>query len=203
VKLRGGATAAGLVAVLALGGCAGATAPGTGPRGGGWLDRPLAPWNLSGAPVPPPPEVPPHQAENRERCRDGIRPPVNAADRAVTAAGWWLSGHPHTLGEVSVVVAALDWDGMCRPLSYQVFAFVGDRFAGTLSPVLMDARTDGAWQAARIVSPFRLAAEFLRYTRHDALCCPSRVSEVAYRIEDAAGGPMLVPIDVLTRPLPR
>jgi LppP/LprE lipoprotein len=203
VKFRGGATAAGLVAVLTLGGCAGATTPGTGPRGGGWLDRPLAPWNQAGAPVPRPPDTPPRQAESRERCRAGIRPPATAADQAVTAAGWWLSGPPHTLGEVSVVAAALDWDGMCRPWSYQVFVFVGERFAGTLSPVLMDARTDGAWQAVRIGSPFRLAAEFLRYTRHDALCCPSRVSEVAYRIEDATGGPMLVPIDVLTRPLPR
>ena len=54
---------------------------------------------------------------------------------------------------------------MCRPWSYQVFVFVGERFAGTLSPVLMDARTDGAWQAVRIGSRLRLAAEFLRYTR--------------------------------------
>jgi hypothetical protein len=160
-------------------------------------------WNQSDAPVPPPPATPPSQAENRERCRDGIRPPVTAADRAVTAAGWWLSGHPHTMGEVSVVLAALDWDGMCRPLSYQVFVFVGQGFAGTLSPVLMDARTDGAWQTVRIASQFVLAAEFLRYAHHDPLCCPSRVSEVGYRLEDVRGRLVVVPLDVLTRDLPR
>ena len=34
-------------------------------------------------------------------------------------------------------------DGMCRPLGYQFFLFVGDDFAGTLSPAPMDSRTDG------------------------------------------------------------
>jgi LppP/LprE lipoprotein len=202
VSARRAAATTGLVLVLALGGCAGVTAPAS-PGGGGWLDRPLAPWNQAGAPVPRSPDATPHQAENRERCRAVIRTPASAADRAVTAAGWWLSGPARTLGDTSVVAASADWDGMCRPWSYQVFVFVGDRFAGTLSPVLMNARTDGAWQAARIESPFHLTADFLRYTTADPLCCPSRLSEVAYRIDPVAGGPVVMPTVVLTRPLPR
>jgi LppP/LprE lipoprotein len=196
---RGAATAL-LLATLA--GCGGITAPAP-PRGGGWLDRPLAPWNQAGAPIPRPPEATPHQAESRERCRAVIRSPVSAADGVLTAAGWWLSGPARTLGDTSVVAASADWDGMCRPWSFQVFVFVGDRFAGTLSPALMDARTDGAWQAVRVESRFRLTADFLRYTAADPLCCPSRSSEVAYRIDPAAGGPVVVPTTVETRPLPR
>jgi LppP/LprE lipoprotein len=202
VSARPAAATAGLLAVLVVAGCAGVSAPAA-PRGGGWLDRPLAAWNQAGAPVPRPPDASASQAENRERCRAVIRTPVSTADRTVTAAGWWLFGPARTLGATSVVAGSADWDGMCRPSSYQVFVFVGDRFAGTLSPVLMDARTDGAWQGARLESLFHLTAEFLRYSEADPLCCPSRSSEVAYRIDPAVRGPVVVPLAVLTRALPR
>ena len=201
------AAAALLAIVLGLGGCAPATAPAALPRGGGWLDQILSPWNEAGAAVPKPPPPSPQQPENLARCRPGVRGPLSAAERAVTAAGWWLFANSTRMrDEISVVGASADWDGMCRPWSYQVFVFVGERFAGTLSPVLMDARTDGAWHTAAFESPLHLSAQFLRYTREDPLCCPSRISEVTYRIElpmSAAGSPVIVPAVVDTRPVPR
>ena len=50
--------------------------------------------------------------------------------------------------------------------------FAGDRFAGTLSPALMDSRTDGAFQAARLASPFHLTGDFVRYTAQDPSAVP-------------------------------
>ena len=40
-------------------------------------------------------------------------------------------------------------DGMCRPNLYQDFVFVDGKFARTLSPSLMNARSDGASQKVR------------------------------------------------------
>jgi LppP/LprE lipoprotein len=207
VTARGAASAL-LTLVLGLGGCATtSTPPPDLPRGGGWLDQILLPWNERGAAVPKPPPLSPQQGENLARCRPGIRGPLTPAERAVTAAGWWLyPNSTRSLGDVSVVGASSDWDGMCRAWSYQAFVFVGERFVGTLSPVLMDSRTDGAWQTAKIETPVHLSAQFLRYAREDPLCCPSRVSEVTYRIDlpmSARESPVLVPLVVDTRPLPR
>ena len=203
-----GAASALLTLVLGIGGCATtSTPPPDLPRGGGWLDQILLPWNERGAAVPKPPPPSPQQGENLARCRPGIRGPLTPAERAVTAAGWWLyPNSTRSLGDVSVVGASSDWDGMCRAWSYQAFVFVGERFVGTLSPVLMDSRTDGAWQTAKIETPVHLSAQFLRYAREDPLCCPSRVSEVTYRIDlpmSARESPVLVPLVVDTRPLPR
>ena len=201
-----GAAAALLAVVLGLGGCATKSAPSALPRGGGWLDQMFTPWNEPGAAVPKPPAPSPQQPENLARCRPGLRGPRTAAERAVTEAGWWLfPNSTRTLGDVSVVGASADWDGMCRPWSYQLFVFVGERYAGTLSPVLMDARTDGAWQDTKIESTIHLSADFLRYTASDPLCCPSRVSEVAYRVDPGmgSGGPVVIPLAVHTRALPR
>ena len=203
-----GAASALLTLLLGLGGCATtSTPPPDLPRGGGWLDQILLPWNERGAAVPKPPPPSPQQGENLARCRPGIRGPLTPAERAVTAVGWWLyPNSTRSLGDVSVVGASSDWDGMCRAWSYQAFVFVGERFVGTLSPVLMDSRTDGAWQTAKIETPVHLSAQFLRYAREDPLCCPSRVSEVTYRIDlpmSARESPVLVPLVVDTRPLPR
>ena len=190
-----------LLLALLLSACA--TRAALAPQGGGWLDRPLEAWNRAGAAVPRAPEPTMEMEYNRERCRAVIRPPVSPADRVVAAAGWWLFGSPQSLGDLVAVPAAADWDGMCRPWVYQVFVFARGRYAGTLSPILMYSRTDGAWQGARLESPFHITADFLRYTEADPLCCPSRLSEVAYRIDDRAGGPVLVPLTVLTGLAPR
>ena len=86
-----------------------------------------------------------------------------------------------------------------REAILQAFVFVGLRFAGTLSPTVMDSRTDGALAEMRFMSGYQLEAAFLRYADADPLCCPSRVSAVRYRIELPATLPRVVPMSVWSR----
>jgi hypothetical protein len=88
---------------------------------------------------------------------------------------------------------------MCRPWDYQAFVFDKGAFAGTLSPVLMDSRTDGALSDVRLLSPTSIEATFLRYVDADPLCCPSRVSTVRYRVERRPDGPAVAPLSVHSR----
>ena len=93
---------------------------------------------------------------------------------------------------------------MCRPLGYQEFVFVDGVFAGTTSPKLMNARTDGSLLETDIKSSTQLTAQFARYTDRDALCCASRTSTVTYRIDGVnINRPLIVPIDVKTSVNPR
>src|SRR5207344_2195153 len=102
-----------------------------------WLDRPLASWNKPGASVPAAPRDR-NVNESREsivaRCR--LTPPRStAAERAVDAAGWipfWNFDQPLVRDDVEIVGGMRGADGMCRPASYNVFVFVGGRFAGLL-----------------------------------------------------------------------
>ena len=91
------------------------------------------------------------------------------------------------LGEASI-------DGMCRPWDYQAFVFVKGAFAGTLSPSVMDSRTDGALSEIRFPAPSAIEVVFLRYTDTDPLCCPSRLTTVRYRIGHRPAGPVVVPV---------
>ena len=88
---------------------------------------------------------------------------------------------------------------MCRPLGYQVFVFVGEAFAGTLSPVPMDSRTDGAEVDVWLDAADYVRARFDRYTPADPLCCPSRTSVVAYEVRRALRGAVVVPARVTTK----
>jgi hypothetical protein len=87
---------------------------------------------------------------------------------------------------------------MCRPLGYNVFLFVGGRFAGTLSPARMNSRADGVSGAVRFVGEDTISAEFARYTEKDALCCPSSRMTVRYRVERSGAQPIVAPIDIRT-----
>lgn len=71
---------------------------------------------------------------------------------------------------------------MCRPRQYQAFVFVRGLFVGTLSPQLMDSRTDGALSEVSLQSATLLTAQYLRYATTDALCCPSRTTSVIFEI---------------------
>ena len=62
------------------------------------------------------------------------------------------------------------------------FVFVRGIFAGTLAPRPMDSRTDGALGRVSLQSPTRLTAEYARYEKSDALCCPSRTTRVTFDI---------------------
>jgi len=166
-----------------------------------WLDRsPPANWNGPGAKVPPAP-APAGDLPTAARCRGGVaRPPENAIERQVTAAGWTLFGGAEKMGRTRMVSGCTSVDGMCRPLGYQVFVFVDGKFSGTLAPRPMDARTDGSANRQRLLSPEAVSAEFSRYSATDALCCPSRVATVLYRVRQADGGPLVVPTSILTVP---
>jgi hypothetical protein len=88
---------------------------------------------------------------------------------------------------------------MCRPVSYNAFVFVGNKFAGTLSPAPMMSRTDGASGPVQVEPP-AINVEFSRYTSADPLCCPSSRMTVRYRIDRTAAGPVVVPVSAKRAP---
>lgn len=167
-------------------------------QSGGWLDKPFTDWNQAGAHVPtaPPPKG---DAPTDPRCPGAVRQPATAVERIVAEAGWSLYGTVRHKGDTTVLLAQASVDGMCRPWDHQAFVFVKGNFAGTLSPVLMDSRTDGALSDVRLLSPTSIEVTFLRYVDADPLCCPSRLSTVRYRIERGPKGPAVVPVSVYTK----
>jgi hypothetical protein len=167
-----------------------ASAPAAAQRSLSWLDRPLHNWNVPGGPIP---RAPSGGAEDIEACKSTLRPPAGKEDRAVVAAGWALAGPPQTASGTRVIVGEADADGMCRPIAYQIFLFVRGQFAGTISPVRMNSREDGSAGAVDFSSASEFRVEFGRYKESDALCCPSRQSDVWYGIKDVAGHPLVVP----------
>jgi heat shock protein HslJ len=162
-----------------------------------WLDRPLRNWNR-----PSPAELPrlpaPVAATNLSQCRESIRKPESDAENALTRRGWHLIGPVQTFGTTQLLMATSGFDGMCRPLGYQAFVYVEGRYAGTLSPVLMNSRTDGALITARLDRATSIQVEFNRYRPADALCCPTQTSAVQYRVR-ADEAPDLIPISISTR----
>jgi hypothetical protein len=166
---------------------------------GSWLDRPLANWNTAGASVPTPPTGDEAVSAVIGRCK--LQPPrTTAAERAVDAAGWipfWNVDQQLVRDDVEVVGGMRAADGMCRPMHFHLFVFVGGRFAGTLSPVFMDSRQDGSPGAVRLAPPL-ISAEFARYAPSDPLCCPSSRVTVRYRIEQTPTGPLVAPTEIRT-----
>ncbi len=146
-----------------------------------WLDRPLTNWNPTTVIVPNAPRAT-GDAPTSSRCPEAVRNPESLADRAVTRVGWSLFGASQTYGAVTLINGMASIDGMCRPNQYNTFVFVSNRFAGTLSPTVMNSRTDGALSEARLNGPKNISAEFTRYTSSDDLCCPSQISSVVYTI---------------------
>lgn len=90
-------------------------------------------------------------------------------------------------------------DGMCRPLGYQGFVFLGEQFAGTLSPQPMNSRTDGDISRIFLTNSSRLWVEYKRYNSSDPLCCPSGISRVFFNIEPKDAKPLLIPVEVMTK----
>jgi hypothetical protein len=149
-----------------------------------WLDQAKpASWNTPGMSIPTPP---PKEGAVDPRCRTAARPVELEADRRLQAKGWDLFGEYEGGWQTVVIRATANYDGMCRPLQYQVFVFVRGVFAGTLSPKPMDSRTDGALSSVSLQSNGRLAAEYLRYATTDALCCSSRTTAVEFEILNGA-----------------
>ena len=86
---------------------------------------------------------------------------------------------------------------MCRPAAYNLFVFVGGRFAGVLSPMAMTSRLDSSSGVVRLPLP-GVTAEFVRFASTDPLCCPSSRMTVRYRIDRTAAGPVVAPVEVRT-----
>ena len=147
-----------------------------------WLDEATpAAWNAPGRSIPAAPRI---EDAIDARCRETSRPPELEADERLRAQGWDPVGPYHGGWQVLVVQATAGYDGMCRPRQYQDFVFVRGVLAGTLSPVPMDSRADGALGQVFLQSGSRLTAEYARYLDKDPLCCPSRTTSVVFDIAD-------------------
>ena|SRR5579872_7380271 len=164
---------------------------------GSWLDEPLTDWNQPGMDLPQAPAMDP---STNPQCLSQKRPIETDADQAVAAAGWTVfSGYVG--GWNTYVVRGLSgYDGMCRPLDYTAFVFVDGQFAGTISPDLMNSRTDGAGDVEFFALKDSLIAQFQRYSAADPLCCPSGSATVFYQVNRTAAGPVLVPQSVTHQP---
>jgi LppP/LprE lipoprotein len=170
---------------------------GENPLPGAWLDAQTRPnWNALGSAVPKAAAVEGGPLADGP-CAEQILPPTGREDRTVADAGWSVVSEPQTRGDLVVVTAATSADGMCRPLGLQGFVFVEGKFAGTLSPHPMDSRTDGILGRVQLFES-TLRADFRRYAATDPLCCPSRTSTVAYKLENGPAGALLVPGGVET-----
>jgi len=164
-----------------------------------WLDRPLVSWNKAGGPVPRAPGGDEAIASVIRRCQ--LTPPRStSAERAVDTAGWipyWNVDQQLVRDDVEIVGGMRGAAGMCRPLMYNLFVFVGGRFAGVLSPTPMTSRLDSSSGVVRLPLP-AITAEFARFASTDPLCCPSSRVTVRYRIDRTAAGPVVAPLDVRT-----
>ena len=123
-----------------------------------------------------------------------------AGEKAVADAGWLpfhMFDRQIVQRDVEIVGGLAGADGMCRPVDFNVFVFVGGRLAGTLSPAVMASRTDSSIAGGvRLGADEAIAADFSRFTFEDPLCCPSRRVTVAYRIDRTATPPVVVPVSV-------
>jgi hypothetical protein len=166
-----------------------------------WLDEPLTSWNRQGAAIPPAPAGALKDPRNLV-CGDFPFPSPEEAARTpgVTEAGWLRYLHfdrVYRRDDVEIVagLAKVTTPG-CEPGPFNLFVFVGGRFAGTVSPVLMTSRTDGAAGAVRITGPDSLSVEFARYLPADTECCPSSHVRVTYRIDRSGPSPVVVPVEI-------
>ncbi|MEB3313577.1 MAG: LppP/LprE family lipoprotein [Cyanobacteriota bacterium] len=157
---------------------------------GAWLDSPTN-WNQSASAIPQAPQI--EGGGNLANCQLGRRSAALPEDRLVEAAGWSLMGAAQVFGKTTLVSGMANADGMCRPLTYQVFVFSGGQFIGTLSPIPMDSRTDGSLVDANLYREDYIGASFNRYQPEDALCCPSGSSRLTYEIKQDNNRSVLVP----------
>src|SRR6185436_8139778 len=65
-------------------------------------------------------------------------------------------------------------------------------FAGTLSPNLMDSRTDGALVEVTVPSSDTIQGAYVRYTQQDPLCCPSAKSTATFKVDRSGTLPVVV-----------
>lgn len=115
-------------------------------------------------------------------------------------AGWMLIGDYRAGWGIKTILGVTDFDGMCRPTGFQTFVFADGVYAGTVSPISMDSRTDGAAVQVTLQGRDRVSVIFVRYADADALCCPSRTSVATYQVDRSDTQPVLVLTSVATNP---
>ena len=156
---------------------------------GEWLDGNLASWNTPGSVIP---AAPGEASIGFPPCEPVVRPPETPEDAQVAGRGWLLLA-PYQLGwDVSIVQGTLGFDANCRPVTYQVFAFVDGVFAGTLAPEPMLSRDDGALVDVGLGAD-GVSALYDPYTLSDGLCCPSAQTRVQFAVERTPAGPVVTP----------
>jgi hypothetical protein len=175
----------------------GATFP---PDPGSWLDRPLANWNSVGGSLPKPPAAREPQGDLIKRCR---WTPLLATPggSALSAAGWIPMPHfdrQIARGDIEILDGMTAANDQCQPAGFNIFVFVGGRFAGTLSPDPMTSRQDRSPGAVRILNDDSVSAEFLRFTDKDSECCPSSRVTVRFQIDRTRAVPSVTPFEVRT-----
>jgi len=156
---------------------------------GTWLDEETN-WNTPGAAIP---QAPAQDGSNLENCEQTVREASLLEDALVEAAGWTLTGPAQIYDDTTLITGMANADGMCRPFQYQVFVFTDGEFSGTLSPLVMDSRTDGSLVDFDLYREGMIDATFNRYQSGDAQCCASRESRIFYAVEDTDEGSVLVP----------
>ena len=163
-----------------------------------WLDRPMSNWNVSGRAMPRAAINGETIAEISKRC--ALLPVMRSTsgERMVADAGWLpfhMFDRQIVQRDVEILGGLAGADGMCRPVDFNVFVFVGGHLAGTLSPAEMVSRTDASIAGGiRLADDDTIAAEFARYIETDALCCPTGRVTVRYRIDRKATPPVVVPV---------
>jgi hypothetical protein len=163
-----------------------------------WLDRPLSNWNTPGRAMPRAMANGETVPEIAKRCTFLPMLRNAAGERALADAGWLpfhMFDRQYIQRDVEIVGGLAGADGMCRPVDFNIFVFVGGQLAGTLSPANMDSRTDGSIAGGiRLADDDTIAAEFARYIESDALCCPSGRLTIRYRIDRKSTPPVVVPV---------
>ena len=172
---------------------------------GTWLDSTPVQWNRAGVSIPIPAFVgigPPHVERNitPEHCKAHQRPVRLQEERIVVGAGWLVFASSQGKDGLTIVGGAQSLNGMCRPDPYQYFVFARGKFAGTLSPGLMRARSDGSVNKVEFAGRGKIVATFGRYTAADPLCCPSRLSEATYKVRQESGQPVVIVVGVRSQP---
>lgn len=121
-----------------------------------------------------------------------------ATDGAISKAGWMPFLHVDrriVRDDVEIVGGMSAATPTCEPAAFNLFVFVGGRFAGTLSPTTMTSRRDGVVGAVRITGADAVTAEFARYVSTDPDCCPSSHVRVTYRIDRTGTRPVLIAVE--------
>jgi hypothetical protein len=163
-----------------------------------WLDQPLTGWNAPGSALPKGAADEAARADAVKRC--ALVAAASDAGRTLEGAGWIAQPHldrPLVNDDVEIVAGLSSLDASCGPAVFNLFVFVGGRFAGTLSPGLMSPRKDAAAGPVRFVND-GISAEFARYKPGDSDCCPTARVAVRYRIDRSPAGPSVVPVSVRT-----